>query len=125
MRLVEIIGELRRSRLKVGSAEKKIVQRALQHGIRNKNIDSVFDLTDHMWKAKGCKLSVDWNGKGEFEELDLIVTEYVNDGPVFMFSVWDCNLSGNIGEDALVLLNGKKLVGLLDVSNRVNAGACA
>lgn len=125
MSLVDIIGSMRRHRSIANDAEKKIIQQAVKRGIKNKHIDSVFDLTDHAWKAKGSKLSVDWKGNGEFEELDLCVTEYVNDGPVFMFSVWDCNLSGNIGEDALVLLNGRNLVGMLDVSNRVNAGACA
>lgn len=120
MTLTDIIGERRRHQQIANDAEKKIIQQSLKLGIRNTNIDNVYDLLSYPWKMDGNKVLLNWKDEDEvFEELDMCVAEYTNDGPVFIFSVWDCNLSGNQGEDAIVLLNGRNLIGELNEQSRI------
>lgn len=120
MNLIDIIREKRRHLKIANDAEKKIIQRSLKLGIRNTNINTVYDLMAKLWKMDGSKVLVNWTGEDDdFEELDMCVAEHTNDGSVIIFSVWDCNISGNLGEDAIVLLNGKNLIGDLDERDRI------
>lgn len=125
MSLVDLIGEKNRHQELVNKADKDIKQRAFDMGVRNKNIDSVFDLTKYNWRYQNNVVHLDWNSNGEFQELDMCITEHFNEGPVFVFSVWDCNLSGNIGEDAIVLLNGRNLIGELNVKSNTDSRVSA
>lgn len=120
MTLVDIIGEKRRHQQIVNDVDKKIVQQAIKLGVRNTNIDTVYELVEYPWKMVGNKVLINWKEEDEeFQELDMCITEYTNDGPIFIFSVWDCNIAGNIGEDAIVLLNGRNLIGELDEQSRI------
>lgn len=114
MTLVEIIGEKRHHQKIVDDADKKIVQRAKQLGIRNCDIDAVYELVSYSWKMLDDKVLVDWDKKGEnFQELNLNITEYVNDGPIFI--VMGSERSAN--DPILVVLNGRKLIG--DLNDRL------
>lgn len=125
MSLVDLIGEKNRHQELVNKADKDIKQRAFDMGVRNKNVNSVFDLTKYHWRYQDNKVHLDWFERGEFQELDMCIAEHFNEGPVFVFSVWDCNLSGNIGEDAIVLLNGRNLIGELNVKSNTDSRVSA
>lgn len=125
MSIVDTISDKRRHQTLVNEADTQIKERAFELGIRNRTVDSVFDLIDYTWKFVGTSVHIDWDGTGDYQELDMCITEYTNEGPVFIFSVYDCNLAGNLAEDAIVLLNGRNIVGELNVKSKINTRACA